>query len=50
MMLAELSLNVRHLTSLQNRETVLSTLLARAAQRLAVQAFLLGRWRSAGGT
>ena len=50
MMLAELSLNVRHLPSLQNRETVLSNLLARAPLGIAAQGFPLGRWRPAAGT
>jgi hypothetical protein len=48
MVLAELSLNIRHLPSLQNRETVLSNLLARASHSLAAQAFLLGRGATAG--
>jgi hypothetical protein len=50
MVLAELSLNVRHLPSRQNRETVLSSLLARAPLGMAARAFLLGRWRPATGT
>jgi hypothetical protein len=50
MVLAELSLAVRHRTPLQNRDTVLGTLFARAALGVAAQAFLLGRRRFAGGT
>jgi hypothetical protein len=50
MVLAKFPLNVRHLPSLQNRETVFSSLLARAPLGIAVQAFLFRRWRPAGGT
>jgi hypothetical protein len=50
MVLAEFPLDVRHRTSLQNRDTVLGTLFAGAALGIAAQAFLLGRRRSAAGT